>query len=101
MYLSIQTVIGWALSQEAIALYRRAKQYLLEQMGLSSLFLTTSEARTLLDKYLQHLMERLDEDRIANLRTGLSLLKHCETPCFRPNSNVTKKPSSSLVKIAA
>jgi hypothetical protein len=69
------TVVGWLVQPAAGTLFAVAKEYLSQSLGLSPSRSAASNIKPLLDEYLQHLTERLDEDRIAKLHGALSKLK--------------------------
>lgn len=65
------TILGWFTQPAAQALFTVAQTYVQQRLGLSS----SLSPELLLDKYLQKLIARLDEDRIAKLYGAFSKLR--------------------------
>lgn len=74
MELSTMAIVGWLAQPAAAALVNVTQQYLLQRLGLSSSPPAASGVKPLLDDYLQKLIARLDEDRIAKLHGAFSTL---------------------------
>ena len=79
----LEPAAKWLLAQAGGSMFNSIKQRLLEQMGLSSPPLTASNVKVLLDNYYQRFVEastkplrdRLDEDRLAKLKSAIEQLK--------------------------
>lgn len=72
----------WLLTQAGSSIFSAMKQRLAENMGFSSRAMTTADAHTLLDDYLQRfeklqssLIERMDQERIIKLQSGIMQMK--------------------------
>jgi hypothetical protein len=72
---TITTIVGWFAQPAAKALFTVAQNYVQQRLGLNSSSSPASQGEALLDKYLQQLIARLDEDRIAKLYGAFSKLK--------------------------
>lgn len=72
---TVVTIIGWFAQPAAQALFTVAQNYVQQRLGLNSSSSPASQGEALLDKYLQKLIARLDEDRIAKLYGAFSKLK--------------------------
>ncbi len=72
---TITTIVGWFAQPAAKALFTVAQNYVQQRLGLNSSSSPASQGEALLDKYLQKLIARLDEDRIAKLYGAFSKLK--------------------------
>ena len=71
---TIATIVGWFAQPAAQSLFTVAQTYVQQRLGLSSSSSPVSQVEPLLDKYLQQLIARLDEDRIAKLYGAFSKL---------------------------
>jgi hypothetical protein len=72
---TIATIVGWFAQPAGQAIFTVAQNYVQQRLGLNSSSSPTSQVEPLLDKYLQQLIARLDEDRIAKLHGAFSKLK--------------------------
>jgi hypothetical protein len=71
----IATIVGWFAQPAAQALFTVAQNYVQQRLGLNPSSSPVSQVEPLLDKYLQQLIARLDENRIAKLYGAFSKLK--------------------------
>src|SRR2546421_4400414 len=82
---TITTIVGWFAQPAAKALFTVAQTYVQQRLGLSSSSSSTPQVEPLLDKYLQKLTARLDEDRIAKLYGAFSRLTDAPKSVARQN----------------
>src|SRR5579859_5103775 len=82
---TIITILGWFAQPAAQALFTTAQTYVQRRLGLSSSPSQASQVEPLLDKYLQKLIARLDEDRIAKLYGAFSKLLDAPKSVARHN----------------
>lgn len=72
---TIATIVSWFAQPAAQALFTIAQTAVQQRLGLSSSSDPASQGEPLLEKYLQKLIARLDEDRIAKLYGAFSKLR--------------------------
>lgn len=95
IHLSIAGLTKWLMTQAGLAIFGLLKQKVSENMGLSTKPLTKGDVELLLDHHLhaledrlsQRIIERMDQERLITLRSGIQQLEMA-----------TKIPTMTLMK---
>ncbi len=70
-----EPIVGWIVHPATEYLFHAAQGRMLLRLGLSPSRSSTSQRKPLIDEYLQQLIARIDEDRIARLHGAFTKLK--------------------------